>query len=257
MSPERYFSSSSKVWDSIEWVFGIEDAGYSGWEIVADGKYRLDQPGTLAKIHETLASTNLQASVHAPYGDLNLAAVNDPIWKESIRQVCGCIEKAGEITDRVVVHPGYLSPAGKLVPAKAWSNQKEALTVIGKSALDAGVLACVENMMGVREFLCRDPGELMGMTGGIEGIGICIDIGHANTGGLVKKFLEFIPGADHLHLHDNHGSSDEHLAVGAGTVDWGPVRTSISAGYRGILVVEGRNLEEAAISSRVLKGWFP
>ena len=36
MSIRPYFSSSAKVWDSIEWVYGIEETGYSGWEIVAD-----------------------------------------------------------------------------------------------------------------------------------------------------------------------------------------------------------------------------
>ncbi len=63
-----YFSSSSKVWDSIEWVFGIEDAGYPGWEIVADGNYRLDNPAHVKRIDEVLESTHLKASVHAPYG---------------------------------------------------------------------------------------------------------------------------------------------------------------------------------------------
>ncbi len=36
-----YFSSSAKVWDDISWVYGIEEAGYAGWEIVADGNYQL------------------------------------------------------------------------------------------------------------------------------------------------------------------------------------------------------------------------
>ncbi len=36
-----YFSSSSKVWDDISWVYGIEEAGYAGWEIVGDGNYQL------------------------------------------------------------------------------------------------------------------------------------------------------------------------------------------------------------------------
>ncbi|NYT07437.1 MAG: sugar phosphate isomerase/epimerase, partial [Methanomicrobiales archaeon] len=42
MSITPYFSSSARVWDSIEWVFSIEDSGFAGWEIVADGSYRLD-----------------------------------------------------------------------------------------------------------------------------------------------------------------------------------------------------------------------
>ena len=41
MSLTPYFSSSSKVWESRDWIFGLEEIGYVGWEIVADGKYRL------------------------------------------------------------------------------------------------------------------------------------------------------------------------------------------------------------------------
>ena len=84
MNLRPYFSSSAKVWDDIQWVYGIEEAGYAGWEIVADGNYRLEKPENLEKIKEVIASTQLGITVHAPYGDLNLATLNDPIWRESI-----------------------------------------------------------------------------------------------------------------------------------------------------------------------------
>jgi len=58
------------------------------------------------------------------------------------------------------------------------------------------------------------PEELLGMVEGIEGVGITIDIGHANTVGKVPEFLPFLKRAAHLHVHDNHGVSDEHLALG-------------------------------------------
>ncbi len=109
------------------------------------------------EIEEVIASTGLGITVHAPYGDLNLATLNDPIWRESIRQICTCIEHASEITDRVTIHPGYLSPVGKLMPQKVWELQKEALRQIGKYAEEHSVLACLENMIGIKEFLCRFP----------------------------------------------------------------------------------------------------
>lgn len=251
-----YFSSSAKVWDAIEWVYGIEEAGYTGWEIVADGNYRLDNPENFRKISDVLASTNLRATVHAPYGDLNLATLNDPIYRESIRQIVSCIERAAAITDRVTFHPGYLSPVGKLVPQKIWELQKAALRQIGKAAYDNGVLACLENMISVKEFLCRDPGELVGMTEGIEGIGMTFDFGHANTMGKVDEFLPLVARADHIHIHDNHGERDEHLALGDGTIDWKKVGEAIRRDYRGIVVVEGRSIPEAKKSMQVYRGWF-
>jgi len=256
MSLKPYFSSSSKVWDDISWVYGIEDAGYDGWEIVADGNYNLDNPECFKKIEDVIASTHLGVTVHAPFGDLNLATLNDPIWRESIRQICTCITHASAFTDRITIHPGYLSPIGKLMPQKVWDLQKEALRQIGKCAAEHSVLACVENMIGVKEFLCQLPEELIGMTDGIEGIGMTFDFGHANTLGKVNSFLPYVNKASHIHIHDNHGMSDEHLALGDGTISWSSIGKTIADNYSGVVVIEGRSIEEAKKSIAVFRKCF-
>ncbi|NLA39258.1 MAG: sugar phosphate isomerase/epimerase [Methanomicrobiales archaeon] len=256
MSLDPYFSSSSKVWAERDWVFEIEDLGYAGWEIVADGNYRLEIPENFAAIREILESTGLLATVHAPYSDLNLASLNYPIWRESIRQICSCIHLAADLTDRVTIHPGFVSPVGKLVPDKVWEVQKTALVEIGRYAEDHGVLACVENMISIKDFLCRYPEEILGLTEGIPGIGITFDLGHANTNGLVDAFLRYIGEFDHMHIHDNHGQSDEHLALGDGAIAWEKVGPAIARGYSGVVVVEGRTLEEARRSLAAFRKWF-
>jgi sugar phosphate isomerase/epimerase len=156
----------------------------------------------------------------------------------------------------LTIHPGYLSPVGKLLPESAWRNQKEALRRIGQVAAAHGVLACLENMIGIKEFLCQRPLELAGMTEGIEGIGITIDFGHANTVGQVDDFLPLLGSANHIHLHDNHGTSDEHLALGEGTIDWEKVGPAVRERYSGVTVVEGRSLEEAKKSMIQYRKWF-
>jgi sugar phosphate isomerase/epimerase len=257
MNLAPYFSSSSKVWAARDWVFGIEELGYTGWEIVADGNYRLDNPDNFAMIRENLESTGLLATVHAPYSDLNLASLNYPIWRESIRQICSCIHHAADLTDRVTIHPGFVSPVGRLVPEKVWEMQKAALVEIGRYAEDHGVLACVENMISIKDFLCRYPEEILGLTEGIPGIGITLDVGHANTNGLLDAFLRYIKEVNHLHIHDNHGQSDEHLALGDGTIDWKRVGPAIARDYSGgVVVIEGRTLEEAKRSLAAFRKWF-
>ncbi|MCK9592197.1 MAG: sugar phosphate isomerase/epimerase [Methanoregula sp.] len=256
MSIRPFFSSSAKVWDDISWVYGIEEAGYTGWEIVSDGNYQLTNPACFSKIEEVVASTRLGITVHAPYGDLNLATLNDPIWRESIRQICSCIEYASSLTDRVTVHPGYLSPLGKLMPQKVWDLQKEALRQIGKCAHEHSVLACLENMIGVKEFLCRLPEELIGMTEGIEGIGMTFDFGHANTMGKVTDFLADVKKASHIHIHDNNGMSDEHLALGEGIIPWSIVGKRIAREYQGVVVIEGKSIDEAKKSLAVYRRYF-
>lgn len=255
MTIRPYFGSSAKVWDDISWIFGIEDAGFSGWEICADGNYHFGRSDSYASVIDTLSSTNLKATVHAPFGDLNPAAINEPIWKETVRQISECIRKAAPITDRVTIHPGYLSCTGKLVPGKIWALQKEALRIFGDVAQEYGVLACIENMPGIPDFLCQYPEEILGLIEGIEGIGLTIDFGHAHTIGKVDAFRKYLNCASHIHIHDNMGKSDEHLPIGTGTINWSRLSSDLLHHYNGVIVVEGRSIPEAKESYAQIKRW--
>jgi sugar phosphate isomerase/epimerase len=111
-------------------------------------------------------------------------------------------------------------------------------------------------MIGIKEFLCRVPDELIGMTEGIEGIGMTFDFGHANTIGEVSNFLRYVNKAHHIHIHDNNGMSDQHLALGDGTIPWDVVGRSIASCYSGVVVIEGRSVEEAKKSLEVFRRCF-
>ena len=252
-----YFASSSKIWEDPAWVAGIADAGYDGWEISADGNYRLDTPDTFAAVKKAMADTGLPVTVHAPFSDLNPASVNAPIWEETVHQLEITIEKAAELTDTAVVHPGYLSPVSRYDPAPAWQQHKRACVRLGETAERAGVAACLENMPNLDDFFCRDADELDGFIDG-TGMSAVFDVGHANTTGNLDRFCKVIlPKASHLHIHDNHGGRDEHLPLGCGTIPWDKIMPKIVRGYRGkIIVVEGRNPEEGRQSLEFLKRWF-
>jgi sugar phosphate isomerase/epimerase len=256
MSLTPFFSASSKVWEDRRWVFSLEEIGYEGWEVMADGSSTLEKKENVKEVAEIAASTGLAISVHAPYSDLNLASLNYPIWRESVRQVLACIDGAAGLTDRVTVHPGYLSPMGKLLPDKVWNLQKSALAEIGKYADDRGVRVFLENMGGLKEVLCRFPQEILGMIEGVENVGFTLDMGHAHTVGQVREFLTVLSQAGHMHVHDNHGTADQHLALGEGTIPWEEVGRAVAREYQGIVVVEGRNLDEARKSLAVFRRCF-
>ena len=85
---------------------------------------------------------------------------------------------------------------------------------------------------------------------------ITLDLGHANTNGLVDAFLKYAGEVNHLHIHYNHGQSDEHLALGDGTIAWEKVGRTIARDYSGAVVIEGRTLEEAKRSLAAFRKWF-
>jgi len=57
---------------------------------------------------------------------------------------------------------------------------------------------------------------------------------------------------DHIHLHDNNGQTDEHLAFGLGNVNWSRVMRELRL-YKGVFVLELRTLEEGVRSLEFLR----
>ena len=247
------FSAYRLVNSQFSWASGLEDMGYDGWEIVSEGKQKIT-PETLPEIRDIISTANLRITVHGPFSDLNLAALNDPTWNETVRQIKQCVELSADFTDTVVVHPGALSPLDSQMKDQAWDRNIEALRVLAAHAEEHGVRLCLENMPNMEKLLCRTPDELFGMveTIGSDSLGTTLDIGHANTTKNIPAFLKHAERINHVHVHDNKGTADEHLAVGDGTADWSKVFKGLKD-YNGALVVEGRTLEEGRRSLEFVK----
>ncbi len=248
------FSAYRMVNYPFTWALGLEDLGFEGWEIVSEGRQKLT-PETLPEVRDIVGSLSLEISVHGPFSDLNPASLIDPIWQETIRQINTCVELSAEFTDVVVVHPGVVSPLGNQLPEQVWQRNVEALKIICDHAQDYGVRICLENMPNMEKLLCRTPEELFGMVEAVgrDNLGTTCDVGHANTNKNVAKFLQEMKRISHVHIHDNKGVHDQHLAIGDGTVDWERALFALK-GFDGLMVIEGRNLEEGKRSLKFLKG---
>ena len=74
----------------------------------------------------------------------------------------------------------------------------------------------------------------------LDGVGICLDVGHAHLDGDVLDAVETV--SEHLiatHLHDNRGRTDDHLLPFDGTIDWaGTLLTVQKVGYEGPFIFE-------------------
>ena len=85
-----------------------------------------------------------------------------------------------------------------------------------------------------------------------EGLGVCLDLGHAHALSrtpLAAWFARLGPRIAQFHLHDNHGVWDEHLAVGDGTVDYTAFDAlSLALGRDIPHVIEGRDVAAAELS---------
>lgn len=57
--------------------------------------------------------------------------------------------------------------------------------------------------------------------------GFCFDSGHANIAKTINMIEDYGTRTIALHLHDNHGETDEHALPGLGTVDWGRIMQAL------------------------------
>ncbi len=247
------FSSSKLVDRPFDWAYQLKDLGYSGWEIVNEGRQKLtcENQGEAKEIVET---TDLIITIHLPYSDLNLASVNQPIWEETVRQMKSCLDLASDFARLAVLHPGHFSPLGMQMPDRAWSQSILGIQQVSDHAAELDMKVAVENMVNMPAILGRRPEEVMGIIETVdrENVGFIFDVGHANTNGNVLDFLKLKDKFIHSHVHDNHGERDEHLPVGNGTVPWKKVAEAFK-GYEGRIVTESRSLEEGQRSVGRLK----
>ena len=261
MRPKLSFSSVDGTSDPVEWMYKLEDAGFQGWEIVGEGRQKVEGEfkERVKEIHET---TDLVLSLHSPLSDINIASVNEPMWIESIKQIKECIEDAYEfIEDICVVHPGFFSPLSMQMPERAVDKAVAGLSELCDYAAERGLRIALENLTSANMLMGRYPEELIQIVQGVnaDNLGICLDIAHANTTKTLDEFLNTGVKADgveiiHLHASDNFGAEDLHLPIGQGSLDCKKMLKGINDyGYNGLMVMELYTFDGGVESLEYLK----
>ena len=96
------------------------------------------------------------------------------------------------------------------------------LKEIVKFGRDIGIEIMLENMPDRGEV--RDFEDFKYIIDRVPGLKVHLDIGHAFiNGGMnsVENYIKTFSGKlYHIHIHDNHGSEDEHLPLGSASIDY-------------------------------------
>lgn len=208
-------------------------------EIMDDGPHYIESC-------EILESYSTRFAFHAPSRSVNISSILEPIRRASVEVTTQCFRMASEMGSTVVIHPGYF--AWEEERERAFRQFRTSLDDLKRIASDLGVTFYVENMGNWNYFFLRTPDEL----GMINGIGLALDVGHANLNHCLEGFLG--TPFSHIHLHDNDGKDDTHAPVGTGNIDFRRVMDSVRRD-RAIPVVEVATLEGALQSIRVLDGF--
>ena len=139
----------------------------------------------------------------------------------------------------IVVHLGL--PRGQPMPPG--DNDRGAVRRSLEQLADAASRAKVRLALEVIPNGLSTPEALLDWLEGdldLDDAGICLDFGHAHLLGGAPEAAETVSG--HVittHVHDNRGTSDDHLVPFAGTIDWAATLTAMwKIGYAGPLVFE-------------------
>lgn len=162
--------------------------------------------------------------LHAPFAELCPAAI-DPLVRAVTRrrflQAAALAKRYG--AEKMVVHSGFIP----LVYYPEWfAPQSAAFWREFLNDVD-GLTLCVENVMETSPDALRQVAEQVND----PRLRICFDVGHAfcQSGELAPWLDALAPYLSHVHLHNNRGSSDEHLGLPDGTLDMAAVIRQLEA----------------------------
>lgn len=206
---------------------------------------------------ESLESFNLKYSVHSPFMDVNIASLQEKSRLNSIEQVKSSIDLANKIdAEAVVVHPGTIPfLANKYFRNKVIDVADAAMIEIGKYGEDLGVLTTFENMPIFDNIIYSNMEKLHELLVN-NGLSMTLDIGHAKHAGYSADAMYF-DSIKHVHIHDNFGDDDSHLALGEGSIDLNSIVNTLEKNnYDGIYIIEVNNYDSIKKSYEYMKKNF-
>jgi len=170
------------------------------------------------KVAETLHRAGLKITLHAPFQDLLPGALDRHILAATRAR----LQEAFDLLDifhprTIVCHLGFESRHYTGVEDRWLAHSLGTWEPLAAQAARFGTLVTLENVYETEPALIR---RLFARLTAAN-IRLCLDVGHLQAfgGGNFAVWLQELGGlVGQLHLHDNHGAEDEHLALGQGIV---------------------------------------
>ncbi|MDB6074576.1 MAG: hypothetical protein JWO89_2216 [Verrucomicrobiaceae bacterium] len=194
---------------------------------------------------ERMRSLNLRpVSFHAPFADhIDITSLEAAKRHSAVAELIKACESAALMgVEHIVLHPGP-ERTGK-PPSKEFflrmQYAAESLNAVAARCCELRLHLVLENMLP--HLLFGHVNDMMYLLSGIStcDVGTCLDTGHAFLAGEMATVIQKLSG--HLkmvHVNDNNGDRDAHLAPGDGRIEWQWVVGELKrSGFQGSLVLE-------------------
>lgn len=206
-------------------------AGFDGVEILCEPPW---YPGAWSEEERAalIAETrHLTVTLHAPIADVNLMSPHPGARAAAEAELVATLRLAADVgADSVTFHLGYRPLLGA-PHDPPWEEAHRAVRRLADGARRLGIALCLENDPLIPGAYLAD---LRRLGAALRELGIpgTLDVGHAWTahGRAMPELIAALgPQLRTAHLHDNDGSGDEHMALGAGAIDLETVWSSLKS----------------------------
>ncbi|HUI86365.1 MAG TPA: sugar phosphate isomerase/epimerase family protein [Nitrososphaerales archaeon] len=206
-------------------VYGAIDAiareRYQFIELWGDIPHAYHECVDKKKLKAALSSYGIETTLHAPIADLNPAAPSGAVRSAVTKTLIEFVKFGRYLgSTRITVHPGSVH-SSSLVEESARNSGLVLRELI--RAADGAIELNVENQVRSQSPfhfpLGSDYESMRQLILQSDRLGVTLDTGHAHASGIdpVLLYRQLRGRVTEIHLNDNMGGADEHLAPGAGT----------------------------------------
>jgi len=221
-------------------------------EIVDEGSHALNSRRVEA-LKKVAEAHDLDLVVHAPFAGINIAVPSPTLRRATLRRLEKSIFYAGQLNCRLwLFHPGSQTGVSHFYPGQDWQLNLDAVRTLLKIARKEGVEIAIENVPEPYPFVIKDVQDFSRFYDELDDdIGLVLDVAHANLNRQIQEFIRQFPKKIvHIHVSDNDGVYDSHLAIGYGTIDWESVAKEIKkVKYSNIIMLESIEYVEESLQT--------
>lgn len=222
--------------DVIKEITRIKELGFEFLDLTLEPPVARADKVDARRIKSALESKELGVVGHTAYY-LPFASAFDAVQAAAVTEAERCLEVFAQVGSPLMnIHLDCRVPGHD--PTFINRRNVESLERLLPTAERLGITLMVENAEG------DDAESLAPVLDALPTVGLHLDIGHANIGAGRKSntaslLARYGDRLKHVHLSDNKGKSDDHLAIGAGVIDWRrELRTVKASGYDGTFTLE-------------------
>lgn len=216
-------------------------------------------PADFSRVARRFAENKSRITIHGPFMDLSPGSPDSEILAVTRRRLSQALKAAEAFSPKTMVcHAGYDPARYGFIEEEWYQRAADTWNQYGRALADKGIGLMLENVYEPK------PDQLAGLFEKLDlkVIGCCLDVGHLYVFGntsLPEWIGELSPFIGQLHLHDNHGRSDEHLGMGTGSIEFSHLHEWLQRiDIKPLITLEPHGKENLADSLTFLENnkWF-